>query len=147
MNRYVHLRAASHQVGTLPGLSESQQAAHPELWVRIVLLAVPLVLVLIVALSLLKQVRRVIDNNFTKTYPTQQWLLVIRVVAWLGLATVGVYAVVEDAWSTKEWILFAVVCALYALRPLFLSCDSHPTTVLATIFVLLAAVANTWFFI
>ena len=101
MNRYMHLRAVSHELGDLPGLSDSQEAAHPELWLRIVLLAVPLLLVLIVTLSLLKQVQRVLQNNFTLTYPTQHWLLLIRVVGWLGLATCGVYAVVEDAWSTK----------------------------------------------
>ena len=71
MNRYMHLRAVSHDLGDLPLLNDSEEAAHPDLWLRIVLLAVPLLLVLIVTLSLLAQVRRVIQNYFTLTYPTQ----------------------------------------------------------------------------
>ena len=98
-------------------------------------------------LALKDKSRRVINNYFTRTYPTQYWVLLVHAIIWIGLLTIGIHAMLEDAWTTKEWILFAAVLVFLSLVYVFLSCDCNITIIFATIALLLAIVASTWLFI
>jgi len=60
---------------------------------------------------------------------------------------VGVYALSEDAWTVKLWILFGVICVFVAFHALIYALDSKCTLQLAAIALTIAAVGCQWFFI
>jgi hypothetical protein len=52
-----------------------------------------------------------------------------------------------DAWTVKQWIIFAVICALVGLKPLIYTANTNVTIVITALVTILAAVVCQWLFI
>ena len=96
MKSYLHLRASSHELGTLPFIPDETLDAPPSQLVAILLFAIPMALTIIMVLTLFRQVRRVINNYFIRTAPAVGWVLVIRMISFVGLITIGIYQIIQN---------------------------------------------------
>lgn len=90
---------------------------------------------------------RIHRNNFVRPYPSTFFANFALIVSLVSAAVVGVYALLNDAWTVKLWILFAVVCAFVAFHALIYALDSRCTLQLAAIALTIAAVGCQWLFI
>ena len=58
------------------------------------------------------------------------------------MAAVGVYAVIADSWTLKEWILFAIINGLLGAKALIYAADTKPTLFITTVLVIFSALFN-----
>lgn len=89
---------------------------------------------------------RVHKNNFVRVLPSSFYYLLTFLIALIGVATVGIYAVLEDAWTVREWILFGLVCVLVGLKALIYTADTNATLFITAIVTIFAALPNEWLF-
>jgi hypothetical protein len=121
-------------------------SAHPNTTGRILYFALPFAFTLIVNLVLYARNLRVHHNNFIRTLPAPIYNLIATVISLVGGATIGIYAVVADAWTVLEWILFLHLCVLLGLKALIYTADTHATLIITTILVILTALPGDWLF-
>jgi len=114
---------------------------------RILYFTIPFLAVFISNVFLLSRNLRVHQNRLLPTFPKRTYLIIVVVLALLGLATIGIYEVIHGLWRVKEWIFFGVLCVLNTIAPLIFTADTHATTLISGIVVLITAIGNEWFFI
>lgn len=138
---HTHLSASpTHQ------LTPDQLAAHPDTLGRILYFALPFAFTLIVHLALHARNQRVHQNNFIRTLPSSSYSTLALIISLIGAATIGIYAILADAWTVLEWILFVHLCVLPALKSLIYTADTHITLFIATILAILITLPGNWLF-
>jgi len=63
-------------------------------------------------------------------------------LAFLGLALIGLYAVIADAWTTKAWVLFTLACIFIGIADIVYVAEHLVAVLIAAIFVVAAAFLN-----
>lgn len=74
-------------------------------------------------------------------------MLGVLLAGGLGIVAVGIYAVAADAWTVKEWIIFAVLATTLGLKAILLAFDSHLTLLASTVLTIFAAITNQLLFV
>jgi hypothetical protein len=127
--------------------SLSNQAAHPDLWGRIIFLAAPLALLVIISLCFHKKAMEAQAAYPIWPMPSACPQNFIYYILVLALGAIGIYACVEDAWSTYEWILYGAADILLALYVFFYQCTSRFTLLLTTAAAAALMIDAQWLFI
>lgn len=140
-----HFLLRSHSVSH--DLSSQDLAAHPNTVGRILYFALPYLYALILSVALLSRNFRIHQNYFIRAFPPKTYIYVAFFICLVGAAIAGIEAVIDDAWTVQDWILFAVTFVLIGLKALIYTADSHPTILIAGLVTILAAVSNQWLFI
>lgn len=141
-----HLSFSHNHLAQAHDLSDEQLAAHPDQTGRILYFALPFAFALILNLALFARNLRVHHNNFVRTLPSTFSSLAALLISLIGAGTIGIYAIIADAWTVKEWILFGVVCVLVGLKALIYTADTSPTLFITAIVTIFAALPNEWLF-
>lgn len=127
-------------------LSGSQLAAHPDLIGRILYFAIPFAFTLIVNLALYARNQRIHQNNFIRTFPVSPYSVAATAISLIGGANIGIYAILSDAWTVLEWILFVHLCVLIGLKALIYTADTHATLIITTLLTIVIILPGEWFF-
>jgi hypothetical protein len=118
-------------------LAEEQLTAHPDPLGRILYFALPFLFAFIVNAVLFSRNQRIHQNNFVRVYPANTYTFLVVLLAIVGAAVIGIYAVIADAWNVREWILFSVICGVVGLKAIIYTADKDVTlfvTIWATCF-------------
>ena len=145
MNHYLTL--TRHNTADLHNLTEQNLTSHPDTVGRILYFALPYLFALIVNVALIARNLRIHQNYFIKPFPSNTYFLIAFVIAYIGTAIAGIYAVISDAWTVKEWLLFAIVCVFLGLKGLVFTADTNPTLLITCFLMIVACIANQWLFI
>lgn len=127
-------------------LSDTTLASHPDPTGRILYFALPFLFAVITNIALYARNLRVHQNNFVRVYPSNFYNLATFAIILIGTAVIGIYAVVADAWTVKEWILFTIVCVLLGLKALIYTADTNATLFITAIVTIFVALPNEWLF-
>ena len=136
-----HLSSRVHE-DVYHTLTNEQLEAKPELVARILFFVLPFLFLAISSLFLLSRNLRIHQNNLIKTFPKRWYIYIIMFIALVGLATIGIQAVIQNAWSVKFWIFFASLCVFFTVFEFIYTIDTHASIVLSTLVVLITAVGN-----
>lgn len=77
---------------------------------------------------------------------SKAYSIAVLLIASIGTAAYGIYAVLNDAWTVREWILFAVIAVVLGLKALIYTADTNGTVIITAAVTIFAALANEWFF-
>lgn len=121
--------------------------SHPNLTGRILYFTLPFLFAAIINIALLARNLRVHRNYFVLTEITRVCSIVVVLLATLGTAVYGIYAVLNDAFTVREWILFAVIAIVLGLKALIYTADTNGTVIITAGVAIFAAFANEWFFV
>ncbi len=142
-----YLTLSRHQAVAFHDLTEEHLASHPNTLGRILYFALPYLFALIVNLTLAFRNLRVHQNNFIRPFPPNSYFFIAFAVCYIGAAIAGIYAVISDAWTVKEWLLFAIFCIFIGLKGLIFTVDSNPTLLITCFLMIIASILNEWLFI
>lgn len=120
--------------------------SHPSTTGRILYFALPFLFAVIINIALLFRNLRIHRNFFVLTEISKAYSIVVLLVATVGTAAYGIYAVLNDAWTVREWILFAVIAIVLGLKALIYTADTNGTVIITAAVTIFAAFANEWFF-
>lgn len=120
---------------------------HPTTVGRILIFALPFLYAIILIVALLPRNLKIHQNYFIRAFPARTYIYVALFIGLVGGAIAGIEAVIDDAWTTKEWTLFAVTFILLGLEALIYVIDSKPTILIAGFVTILTAISNQWLFI
>jgi hypothetical protein len=120
--------------------------SHPDQTGRILYFVLPFLFAVITNIALFTRNNRVHQNNFVRTYPSSPYILVSVFITIIGVAVIGIHAVLADAWTVKEWLLFTIICALLGLKSLIYSADTNATLFITVVVTIFLAGTNEWLF-
>jgi hypothetical protein len=144
MNHLSLTRSHFHQTHNL---SPDTLASHPDTAGRILYFTLPYLFAVIINIALFSRNLRIHQNNFIKTYPSRYYIFVAFLITLVGTGVFGLYAVLADAWTVKQWIIFTVICVLIGLKSLIYTADTNATIVITALVTILASVITQWLFI
>lgn len=113
---------------------------------RILYFTLPFLFAVIINIAFLARNLRIHRNYFVLTEISKAYSIVVLLIAAVGTAVYGIYAVLNDAWTVREWILFAVIAVVLGLKALIYTADTNGTVIITAAVTIFAAFANEWFF-
>ena len=120
------------------------QGWHPHTLVRWLFFLIPLIYFFAVLYSVLKRIQWLRVKEWITTQGVNSHVLMLTLLFAVSVFGIGLYAVIADAWSTKEWVLWTAALVFGAFT--LLAFSTNDSCGVNVGLVLAALLGFAWFF-